>query len=297
MENNFKEFKEKFTDYLQIRGLNHKTIHQYLAYLNAFGYPLPFTQDRINQFVIEKNNGTPARAFVNNLKDYILSSEELQGIDMNIINRVKLHRITGAKKKKVIDVITEEQVRRIAPYLENERNKLMLYFQFYGGLRTSELVGDGHNIPGIRIYDFDFNWNQLHNKINGKEYIGSQKLKIIGKRDKERWVFLPEWLIKRTHNWLSKHPPDQDYKENFRVFRVCGRRWETILKKAGERALKRDLYPHLLRHSLGSHLFNKGWDLKKIADYLGHDDVNTTTRYVHTEKDYLKTDYDKVFKD
>ena len=37
--------------------------------------------------------------------------------------------------------------------------------------------------------------------------------------------------------------------------------------------------PHLLRHTLATHLVQKKTDLKSIADLLGHRSLNTTTRY------------------
>jgi site-specific recombinase XerD len=37
--------------------------------------------------------------------------------------------------------------------------------------------------------------------------------------------------------------------------------------------------PHLLRHTLATHLIQKGVELKAIADVLGHRSLNTTARY------------------
>ena len=53
-----------------------------------------------------------------------------------------------------------------------------------------------------------------------------------------------------------------------------------IVAQAGERAsLPVKAYAHLLRHSCGYFLANKGCDLRLIQDYLGHKQVQNTVRY------------------
>lgn len=40
--------------------------------------------------------------------------------------------------------------------------------------------------------------------------------------------------------------------------------------------------PHMLRHSCGFALANRGYDLRLIQDYLGHRDPKHTVRYTRT---------------
>ena len=39
------------------------------------------------------------------------------------------------------------------------------------------------------------------------------------------------------------------------------------------------LHPHMLRHSCGFYLANRGYDLRLIQDYLGHRDPKHTVHY------------------
>ena len=39
------------------------------------------------------------------------------------------------------------------------------------------------------------------------------------------------------------------------------------------------VYPHMLRHSCGYYLSNRGTDFRLTQDYLGHRDPKHTTRY------------------
>jgi integrase len=42
------------------------------------------------------------------------------------------------------------------------------------------------------------------------------------------------------------------------------------------------VHPHMLRHSCGFSLANRGYDLRLIQDYLGHRDPKHTVRYTRT---------------
>ena len=46
--------------------------------------------------------------------------------------------------------------------------------------------------------------------------------------------------------------------------------------------LKIAVHPHMLRHSTGYYLANKGCDTRLIQDYLGHKNIAHTVRYTRT---------------
>lgn len=55
-----------------------------------------------------------------------------------------------------------------------------------------------------------------------------------------------------------------------------------ILSAAGDRAGLGHVHPHMLRHSCGFALANRGYDLRLIQDYLGHRDPRHTAHYTRT---------------
>ncbi len=56
-----------------------------------------------------------------------------------------------------------------------------------------------------------------------------------------------------------------------------------LVKEIGKRAkLNFDVNPHMLRHSTGYYLANKGYDTRLIQDYLGHKNITHTVRYTRT---------------
>jgi hypothetical protein len=71
-----------------------------------------------------------------------------------------------------------------------------------------------------------------------------------------------------------------------RTFRPCIR--SHLIKKiscapqAGERAGLGRVWPHMLRHSAGYALSNKGHDFRLLQDFMGHRDPRHTSRYTRT---------------
>jgi site-specific recombinase XerD len=55
-----------------------------------------------------------------------------------------------------------------------------------------------------------------------------------------------------------------------------------VLAQAAARAGLPPVHPHMLRHSCGFALANRGYDLRLIQDYLGHRDPKHTVRYTRT---------------
>jgi len=144
------------------------------------------------------------------------------------------------------------------------RNTLIILLAYRHGLRISE-------VTDLRKSDLD-----LHAaRINCRRLKGSQQNIHPVEGDELR-------LIKR---WLRKHPaPNSDYlfvsERGTPITRQAG--WR-ILKETGEKAgLSIAVHPHMLKHSCGYYLADKGCDTRLIQEYLGHKNIQNTVRYTQT---------------
>jgi integrase/recombinase XerC len=55
-----------------------------------------------------------------------------------------------------------------------------------------------------------------------------------------------------------------------------------------------NVHPHTLRHSFGTHMLKQGVNLRYIADFMGHESMDTTRLYTHYENPVLKEIYDEA---
>lgn len=144
------------------------------------------------------------------------------------------------------------------------------------GLRLSELVG-------IDIPDIDFE---------------KRTLRVVGKGDKERIVFLNDLCIDAIQAYLQVRPneglPPADRNALFisdKGRRIGNRMVELISKKyfAAAGVDPSRFSPHKLRHTAATILYRDGnVDIRSLQELLGHTNLSTTQIYTHIKNEDLK---------
>ena len=157
------------------------------------------------------------------------------------------------------------------------RDKLILEMFYYTGMRLSELV------------------NLTDNDVD----IPNQKIKVLGKRNKERIIpFIQSFgnsLI--YYKTLRNRVIGLDEQNDFFFVTEKG---EKIYKKLVYRVVNSYLgrvstlhkkSPHVLRHTFATLMLNNGADLNAIKELLGHSNLSATQIYTHNTIDKLKSIY------
>lgn len=163
------------------------------------------------------------------------------------------------------DFLTQDEVQDVLNACKGRRHAsrdaLVCLLMFRHGLRVTEAVR-------MRITDVDLKnsrlWvNRLKGGLSVEHPIEGDELRAIRRYLAERKDSLPWLFVSERQAPLTRQA-------------VNHLLWE-IGKTLGVR-----LHPHMLRHSCGFYLANRGYDLRLIQDYLGHRDPKHTTHYTRT---------------
>lgn len=146
------------------------------------------------------------------------------------------------------------------------RDAVILELLFAGGLRVSELCG-------LTFSDLDIDTGSLF---------------IHGKGNKERMVYIenPE-IICILNKYLDIRKSlgvDIPYLFTTKFkgpMSTQGVR-NLVTKYAKLAGIKKNITPHVFRHSFASLMLEEGVDIKFIQDFLGHSSISTTQIYLHT---------------
>jgi len=153
---------------------------------------------------------------------------------------------------------------------------------------TSQLVLELLFATGIRVGEL------VNIKINDIA-VEDKTIKINGKGDRERMVFLPDQqLIALINIYKSTrknfYPNTQIMLINTRGGALNTQMARLLIRRIGEQAkLKRRITPHMLRHSAATHLLDSGVDIRHVQKLLGHQSITTTQIYTHVSDAHLKS--------
>ena len=265
----------KLNQTLTLKAYSPNTIRTYTGEFNAFLQTIgstaaeSFTTDRVKDYLfychttLQLSENT-IHSRMNALKFYY----------EQVLSREKFFWEIPRPKKPFLlpNFFNQDEIVAILKGTVNIKHKTMLMLAYSSGLRVSEVVA-------MKTYNIDS--KRMCMKIEqGK-----------GKRD--RMVGLSPVLLVMLREYCREYKPK---KEGYLFMgqnpdeRYSPRSLQLVLTAAKERAgILKPGSIHALRHSFATHLVDRGTDVTIIQKIMGHNDIKTTLRYLHTSnKDLLK---------
>ncbi len=129
--------------------------------------------------------------------------------------------------------------------------------------------------------------------INISHLKDDNTLKVIGKGNKERTIYLNEASVYAINEYLKLRPQIKDDALflSMREQRMSNRSIQHMIEKHMKNSgLDTNKYSvHKLRHTAATLLYQYGnADIRSLQEILGHESVNTTEIYTHVNKKSLK---------
>lgn len=281
---------EKFTDYLLLE--KKYSVHTAKAYLKdleslqAF-LDIEYSGDRIQnvgyniirQWIVSLVNSKIANRSVNRKVSSLNSYYKflIKIGDLNV-NPLKTHKALKVEKKVQVP-FSQKEMEIVFKDLndvndfKSARDKLMVELFYATGIRRIELIE-------IQLKDVD---------------TSSKTLKVLGKRNKERYIPLIPSVIHslnmyKTHRNQLNIIKDANHlfltDKGVKVYEALV--YRTINKYFSRVSTKLKCSPHVLRHSFATHLLNEGADINSVKELLGHASLAATQVYTHNSIAELK---------
>jgi site-specific recombinase XerD len=249
---------------MQIRNYSPRTIGTYISLIAGLA---------------RYYNSSPDKLSLQQFKDYLAYRVETQKISVSAINQLigawKIFQVDvlnrewksfmvkrPRKERRLPVVLSRTEALKIINALPNLKQKTLLTLAYATGMRRGEIL----NLEPAHI-DSE---RKVIKVMGGKGH----KQRLVPISDKIISMLRDYYKVYRPRTFLFEgHKPGHKYSESS---------FGQIIKRAAFKSgVKKEVYPHVLRHSFASHMLEKGINLKKLQLILGHNAMKTTSIYLH----------------
>ncbi len=256
------ELLNKLKQEIEIRNFSQKTLRSYLLsvsrFLNYLGDKMPSQQEVKDYAQIQIKKQNPSTV-----------AHEIFAIQFffdKVLGK-KIYIPRPKRNKTIPEILTKEEIKAMINLTSNVKHKLILKILYGCGLRVSEIVNLNKN-------DINFQEELLHIRLS--------------KGKKDRFVKLPASLSGELKSYCDLLNESYLFPSN-RGGKLTTATIQAIVENAAKKAqIKKEVYPHLLRHSFATHLLEQGIDLRIIQKLLGHADIKTTQIYTQISQANIK---------
>src|SRR6202161_330223 len=190
-----------------------------------------------------------------------------------IVIPISAHKVIRRKHGRMNILAPQEMLDLLkAARQHSTRDWAMILLAYRHGLRASEVCG-------IKLADVDLKTGSISvRRLKGSLQTIQPLYQHRGQPLLDETAALRTWLRKRPKDgsdylFTSQKGGKLDRTQFFRGFRAIGRIGGLPIEKQ---------HPHVLKHSLASHLVAGNVNLALVRQALGHRSINSTMQYVGT---------------
>lgn len=143
---------------------------------------------------------------------------------------------------------------------------------FYLGLR---------NRAGRRLQWSDVNWEKA-------------AVKTVEKGNRVKWHPLPDDLFQELQALHKSSTSTYIFPSPKRSDRPLNDPKKAVKRARTKAGITKRVYPHLLRHSIGTHLIDSDVDIRQIQEFLGHSQISTTEWYTQVSMEKKRQALEKA---
>ena len=200
-----------------------------------------------------------------------------------IVSDPSIHMEAPKQERKAPKVLTVADTNALlecpkTASAAGKRDKAMLELLYATGIRVSELVS--------------LNVEHLHLNMGYIECMGTGMKERVVPFGSHAKAALAEYMEGGRQGLLTGREPASALFLNHLGTRMTRQGfWKMIKKYAKEAGVMDAITPHMLRHSVASHMLDNGADVRVVQELLGHSDVATTLKYTQIARSRLKDAY------
>ena len=267
LETTMTPLRQRMLDALELRGMAVRTRESYIDAVARLARHYKRSPDQLSAGDVQAyllhllRERKLARASVN---QYACAYRFLYGTVLGLDGQT-FQIPLGPAPQRLPDILSREELARLFAAARQPRSRSFLMLAYGTGLRLSELCA-------LQVADIDSAADRrcihVHEGKGAKDRyvpLGNDVLGML-----RQW-----WRSARPTRWLFAMPSDAQRA----LPTINAQRWYRgacahagITKRGGI---------HSLRHCYATHLLEAGVDLYSLSQWLGHNHVSTTARYLH----------------
>ncbi|MBI4978266.1 MAG: site-specific tyrosine recombinase XerD [Spirochaetes bacterium] len=290
MKSNDEHYLSLYLDYVRVeKGLSENSLESYRRDLDMY---ILYTNDTRGKSILEADQQD-----IENFLEHRAKNAKMRTVARNKVSITNFYKFMISEnviaknptenlevirlERTIPDYLTVKEVDRLLAVpdihkVKGIRDKIIFEMMYSCGMRVSEVCN-------LKVSDISFKGSfiRLHGKGN------KERITPFG-ADARR--LLKKYLATIRPRILRGKKGVNEIFLNLRGDRISRVGiWKIVKETMRDSGIKKNVFPHTLRHSFATHLLQRGADLRSVQEMLGHSDISTTEIYTHVNKPYLRS--------